>query len=81
MALFIDKKELHWVRDDLKAIFDEVRRYRVRIRYRQELQGATFYFREKGLYILFDEPQRGITSGQFAAWYEEDELIGSGVIA
>ncbi len=81
MALFIDKKELHWVRDDLKATFDEVRRYRVRIRYRQELQGATFYFREKGLYILFDEPQRGITSGQFAAWYEEDEQIGSGVIA
>jgi tRNA-specific 2-thiouridylase len=31
-------------------------------------------------YIVFDIPQRGITAGQFAAWYENDELIGSGVI-
>jgi len=34
-----------------------------------------------GAYIIFDEEQRGITSGQFAAWYLDDELIGSGVIA
>jgi hypothetical protein len=26
--------------------------------------------RENGLYILFDQPQRGITSGQFATWYD-----------
>jgi tRNA-specific 2-thiouridylase len=36
--------------------------------------------RENGMYILFDTPQRGITPGQFAAWYEGDEMIGSGVI-
>jgi tRNA-specific 2-thiouridylase len=33
-----------------------------------------------GIYILFDKLQRGITPGQFAAWYENDELVGSGVI-
>jgi len=33
------------------------------------------------LYILFEKPQRGITPGQFAAWYQNDELIGSGIIA
>ena len=59
----------------------EMRRYAVRIRYRQPLQQATLYCREEGLFMLFDEPQRGITSGQFAAWYDADELIGSGVIA
>jgi tRNA-specific 2-thiouridylase len=33
-----------------------------------------------GLFILFDMPQRGISSGQFAAWYsEDDEMLGSGV--
>ena len=32
-------------------------------------------------YILFDQPQRGITPGQFAAWYDGDELVGSGVIS
>jgi tRNA-specific 2-thiouridylase len=71
----------------------EVRRYRVRIRYRQPLQDASLIMRENGLYILFDEPQRGITPGQFAAWYTpvessletaardtSVEMIGSGVI-
>ena len=71
----------------------EMRRYRVRIRYRQPLQDATLIMRENGLYILFDEPQRGITPGQFAAWYApveatletaakdtSVEMIGSGVI-
>jgi tRNA-specific 2-thiouridylase len=35
---------------------------------------------EDALYILFDEPQRGITAGQFAAWYTDDIVMGSGVI-
>jgi tRNA-specific 2-thiouridylase len=52
----------------------------VRIRYRQPLQDATLYRREEGLYILFRQAQRGVTAGQFAAWYDGDELLGSGVI-
>jgi len=58
----------------------EKRRYDVRIRYRQPLQKATLLQHEDGLYILFDEPQRGIAAGQFAAWYDGDILAGSGVI-
>jgi tRNA-specific 2-thiouridylase len=58
----------------------EIRRYRVRVRYRQPLQDALLIQRPSGLYILFDEPQRGISPGQFAAWYDRDEMIGSGVI-
>jgi tRNA-specific 2-thiouridylase len=58
----------------------EMRRYRVRIRYRQPLQDAALVMRENGLYILFDLPQRGITPGQFAVWYDGDEMLGSGVI-
>ncbi|MBQ1978766.1 MAG: tRNA 2-thiouridine(34) synthase MnmA, partial [Alistipes sp.] len=53
----------------------------VRIRYRQPLQQATLFCREGGLFIRFDEPQRGITAGQFAALYDGEELIGSGVIS
>jgi tRNA-specific 2-thiouridylase len=52
----------------------------VRIRYRQPLEKARIYCRNKGVYIIFDTPQRGIAPGQFAAWYAEDEVIGSGVI-
>ena len=53
----------------------------MRIRYRQPLQGATLYARPEGIFLLFDTPQRGIAPGQFAAWYDGDELVGSGVIA
>ncbi len=82
-GLFIPNEDLHWVRPDLALTPGETRRFLARIRYRQPLQGATLSRQEAGLYVLFDQPQRGITPGQFTAWYdlEGEELIGSGVIA
>ena len=79
-GLFIRSDELHYIRPDLQMQPGDVRNYLVRIRYRQPLQEARLYHRENGLYIIFRELQRGITPGQFAAWYAGDELIGSGVI-
>ena len=79
-CLRIDPSEIHWIRRDLAMNPGEMRRCRVRIRYRQPLQDATLIMRPNGLYILFDTPQRGITPGQFAVWYDGDEMIGSGVI-
>ena len=95
-CLRIDPSEIHWIREDMKMAIGEIRHYRVRIRYRQPLQDATLIMRENGLYILFDQPQRGITAGQFATWYSplaeskeatqslhkdtSVEMIGSGVI-
>jgi tRNA-specific 2-thiouridylase len=79
-GLFIRKDEIHWIRTDLKMAEGEYRDYKVRIRYRQPLQLARLYCRDKGMYIIFDKPQRGIAPGQFAAWYQKDEVIGSGVI-
>lgn len=80
-ALKIANHEVHWVRPDLKLEMGESKRYNLRIRYRQPLQKAEVFQQEDGLYVLFDEPQRGVTAGQFAAWYDDnEELIGSGVI-
>ena len=79
-CLRIDPSEIHWIREDLEMLPGEMRRYRVRIRYRQPLQEATLIMRANGMYILFDAPQRGITPGQFAAWYDGEEMLGSGVI-
>ena len=92
-CLRIAPEEIHWIRQDLTMQVGEIRRYSVRIRYRQPLQQATMVMRENGLYIIFDTPQRGVTPGQFAAWYmpvEETlvtgykdtsmEMVGSGVI-
>ena len=80
-CLRISPEDIHWIREDIPMEVGEVRRYRVRIRYRQPLQDATLIMRSNGLYILFDSPQRGITPGQFAVWYDRDEMIGSGVIS
>jgi tRNA-specific 2-thiouridylase len=80
-ALFIAENEIHYIRTDLSMHTGDERDYSVRIRYRQPLQKAKLVRLQEGLYIVFDEPQRGITSGQFAAWYDGDELVGSGVIS
>jgi len=79
-GLFIKTDEVHFVREDLKMEVGEERTYLIRHRYRQPLQKGTLYMRVEGLYILFEEMQRGITAGQFCAWYDGEELIGSGVI-
>ena len=79
-GLFIPLGDEHWVREDLKMKPDESKKFMARIRYRQTLEACTLHQKENGLYIIFDRPQRGVTPGQFAAWYDGEELIGSGVI-
>jgi tRNA-specific 2-thiouridylase len=80
-ALFIEKSEVHWIRTDLAIANGETMEVMARIRYRQPLQKATLHQFENGMYVAFDEPQSAITEGQFVAWYLDDELVGSGVIA
>lgn len=79
-GLFIPNADEHWIREDLKMYEGETRKYDARIRYRQPLEPCVLHKKEDGLYVIFDRPQRGVTPGQFTAWYHEDELIGSGVI-
>jgi len=80
-GLFIEKSEVHWVREDLALNNGQTLEVMARIRYRQPLQKATLHQLETGMYILFEEPQSAITEGQFVAWYLDDELVGSGVIS
>jgi len=80
-GLFVANEELHWIREDLKLKVDQTMEVLARIRYRQELEKATIYKVESGLYVVFQNPQSAITEGQFAAWYLDDELVGSGVIS
>lgn len=80
-ALKINFNELHFVSssysiEDLNDLECDVR-----IRYRQPLQKCTVHVLNDGVYVLFDKKQRGITPGQFAAFYVNNELIASGVIA
>ena len=80
-VLLINAKDEHWVREDLKISDNESIKVMARIRYRQPLQKATLYKFKEGIYISFDKVQSSISKGQFAAWYKDDELIGSGVIS
>ena len=79
-GLFIPIKDIHWIREDLRMGIGEIRNYMSRIRYRQALTPVTIYMFTEGLFLVFEQEQRGITPGQFAAWYDGEELIGSGVI-
>ncbi|OPB94182.1 tRNA 2-thiouridine(34) synthase MnmA [Elizabethkingia occulta] len=80
-ALKINNDEVKWIRKDLQLQNGESREVMARIRYRQPLQKATIYQFEDAFYIEFEEPQSAIAEGQFAAWYDGEETLGSGVIS
>jgi tRNA-uridine 2-sulfurtransferase len=80
-TLKINTEDIHWTRPDLSLEVGQSASYSVRVRYRQPLQKATLYRLEDGLYIDFERAQQSVTPGQFAAWYQGDEVIGSGVIS
>ena len=80
-ALFISKKDIHWVRNDLTLQPNQSMEVYFRVRYRQPLEKGKIFMYSNGLFILFDRPISSIASGQFASWYIENELIGSGVIS
>ena len=80
-ALKINNDEVHWVREDLRLKNGESMNVKARIRYRQPLEDAVLYQYKDGFFIEFENPQSAIAEGQFAAWYQGEELLGSGVIS
>nr|WP_262914443.1 tRNA 2-thiouridine(34) synthase MnmA [Winogradskyella sp. MH6] len=80
-VLFVSNDELHWIREDLALNEGETMDVMARIRYRQPLEKATLHKVASGLYVEFENKQSAITEGQFVAWYNNDELLGSGVIS
>jgi tRNA-specific 2-thiouridylase len=80
-ALRIELTDLHWIRQ-LELEDKNQQEFNIRIRYRQSSQKGTLIRKEDAFYVLFEEAQRGITKGQFAAFYlDSGELVASGVIA
>ncbi|MGO4912980.1 tRNA 2-thiouridine(34) synthase MnmA [Leeuwenhoekiella sp. W20_SRS_FM14] len=80
-ALYVQESEIHYIREDLELQIGETREVEARIRYRQPLVKAWLHKTEVGLYVSFDEPQAAISEGQFVAWYDGNECLGSGVIS
>ena len=75
----------HWVDPNQALEAGTTRTFGLRIRYRQALQTGQLIHDDDGQhYMQFDEPQRGVAAGQFAAWHggaQLEEVVGSAVIA
>ncbi len=81
LALRLESKELNWIQYITNEVLEKGFDCFIRIRYRQALQKGTLLKKGERLYVLFEKQQRGITPGQFAAFYHGEELLGSGIIA
>ncbi len=69
---------VHWI-SGTKPSLDKS--YTIRIRYSHRGAAAKIYeLKGNTAELHFNEPQRAITPGQFAAIYDDEELLGSGVI-
>ena len=55
-------------------------RCQVKIRYRHTPADATVYVHEGPVHVKFDQPQRAVTPGQFAVFYDGDTVLGGGEI-
>lgn len=77
----VNPEDIHWVRKDLELQPGMSCNVKARIRYRQPLEEAVLYQYEDALYIEFLQPQSAVAEGQFVAWYQNEELLGSGVIS
>ena len=75
----------HWVDPSQALGAGEAKAFGLRIRYRQALQTGQLIHADDGQhYMEFNEPQRGVAAGQFAAWHGGaglQEVVGSAVIA
>jgi len=81
LALRLESKELNWIQYITNEVLEKGFDCFIRIRYRQALQKGTLLKKGERLYVLFEKQQRCITPGQFAAFYQGEELLGSGIIA
>lgn len=77
---FVPAAEAHWIDSETALPIGSSRPVAARLRHRQPLQSAKLHAASEGLYLEFDRPQRGITAGQFAVWYDGNELLGSGPV-
>lgn len=76
------KKEF-WVKDVNLLLFDDITvpmQVGVKIRYSAPVAMATIKKEGEYIKVIFDEPQKSVTPGQSAVFYDEDIVIGGGKI-
>lgn len=74
----IDIKNENWINGEIP---DMSKKYKARIRYRQELQNCKITLESNSQVVLkFDESQDTATVGQSVVVYDEEECLGGGII-
>lgn len=56
-------------------------RCQAKLRYTPNASACTLYPADRGATLVFDQPQRAVTSGQAAVFYDGDMVLGGGTIA
>ena len=79
-ALQLENDSFNWIQSKYQFDLKKGLCADFRIRYRQPLQKGILIEKNFNFFILFESKQKGITPGQFAAWYLNNELIGSAII-
>lgn len=69
--------------DSMNWLVDEPQSYtacEAMVRYRQSPQPCTITFKEDAVRVHFKSPQRAITPGQYVAFYQDTQCLGSALI-
>ena len=80
MGLFVLENESCWVRPSMRSKVLNSNDLMCKYRYRQTSVSCVLQVHELGYQVVFQAPQKSITSGQFVAIYLEDEIVFSGAI-
>jgi len=80
MGLFVLENESCWVRPSMRSKVLNSLDLMCKYRYRQTSVSCVLQVHELGYQVVFQAPQKSITSGQFVAIYLEDEIVFSGAI-
>ena len=75
----VQVQDMHWIASSAP---ETVFRCKAKLRYRHPEQPVCVTVQEDGrVQLMFDEPQRAPTPGQYAVLYDGDIVLGGGVIA
>lgn len=80
MGLFVMDNESNWVRPSMRDKVLNSNDLACKYRYRQASVSCALIVVDGGYQVVFQTPQKAITSGQFVAIYLEDEIVFSGAI-